>query len=297
MATQHSVSTTTPASTLTPATDTIHQYWEQLGRLLLVRSILQRAVHDGNGDAITRVIKYLHLYFRKLKYPKYALACLEYTAQVELLLSPRVREVLKYERGVNRQGRPGKNMPYDLDVEHSNKVFKQRFTLYRGEPTAQMMYRISSSEDVTTQVVDILTDEWHLSRPPRADKKKSQEADAANVASKENVLRDERVMKPEPSRRFMNDKLNQAAEDPLLAIDMYALHGWYHAKVANMLEKAFFRQKSCSPRCARTCAHEKAPLCSRAFTPRVTSAHLITHPYAPYTHPYARVHTRCAPVR
>ena len=69
----------------TPADDSVdmlQQYWIQLARLLLVRKVLKEAVHDGDGAAVSRIIKYLHLYFRKLGYPKYALACLEFTAQV-----------------------------------------------------------------------------------------------------------------------------------------------------------------------------------------------------------------------
>ena len=56
---------------------------------------------------------------------KYALECLYQFFLVYAVLSPRDGERFKWNRSVNNSGTVGKNIPLDLDVEHSNNYLKQ----------------------------------------------------------------------------------------------------------------------------------------------------------------------------
>ena len=150
------------------------------------------------------------------------------------------RELLIYERFVNRMGIPGHNMPFDLDVEHLNKVFKERFTLHRGEPTDAMMYRVSASQDVTTDIIHVHTDSWQSRAGPRAARRQNQDVYKADVAILASTLREEAVEKVQSGRRLRCDKLNKAAYDPLLSLDVYALRTWYAAKTSAMATMPHF---------------------------------------------------------
>ena len=236
----HEVDTRPVVPSATDQRDCVHEYWTQLIRLLLIRSALTAAVHAGDGDVLCRVIKYLHLYFRRLGYPKYALATFEYVAQVQLFLSPQQRETLMYERFVNRQGRPGCNMPFDLDVEHSNKVFKQFFTLHRGEPTDQMVRRISASQDIISQLIQVHTDNWQTNATIRSSRRRNEETYQSDVEVLAKRLGELEVLSPTPGRRFHLDTLNNASHDPLQTIDMHALRLWYCTRLKDMSRRPYF---------------------------------------------------------
>ena len=131
-------------------------------------------------------------------------------------------------------------MPFDLDVEHLNKVFKERFTLYRGEPTDAMMYRISASQDLATNVLQQHTDSWQTRAGPRGTARQNEDKYQGDVSIITNTLREEDIVTCHPGRRLRSDKLCDAARDPMLAIDMFALRSWYAAKLKAMAAMPHF---------------------------------------------------------
>ena len=95
-----------------------------LADLLFVEEMVD-AVHEGDGDRMMTVTKYLLLYFRSTGHRNYALECINIIAQVTSLLSERNAYRLKWCRFVNTTGKPGRNHSYDLEMEHWNAAFKQ----------------------------------------------------------------------------------------------------------------------------------------------------------------------------
>lgn len=77
--------------------------------------------------------------------PKYSFAMLQFQAQVNALLSPRLAHSLTCNRFVNHQGKPDTNHPMDLEIEHDNKLFKNDCRSYRGEITDKTIKRLCRS--------------------------------------------------------------------------------------------------------------------------------------------------------
>ena len=105
------------------------------------------AIKAGDGDRLYLVIKCIFILFKQYGKHKYALACQEYIAQIELFLSPRRACLVKHERFVNMSGKAGANYPMDQYVEHVNKWVKEHFTLYQGKLS-------QSSLDCLTKAMD-----------------------------------------------------------------------------------------------------------------------------------------------
>ena len=92
-----------------------------LADLLFVEEMVD-AVHEGDGDRMMTVTKYLLLYFRSTGHRNYALECINTIAQVRSLLSECNAYCLKWCRFVNRTGKPGRNHSCDLGMQLSNNT-------------------------------------------------------------------------------------------------------------------------------------------------------------------------------
>ena len=77
---------------------------------------------------------------------KYALECPYQAFLFESLLSPREKERFVWNRSVNTSGGVGKNVPLDLDVEHSNRFLKQSIKNLGPNITEKAISRICHAE-------------------------------------------------------------------------------------------------------------------------------------------------------
>lgn len=78
------------------------------------------AVHEGDGERLLRVWKFLLVIFRSVHKTKYSLEGLLLLINSQFLLPPRLKEQLLYSRFVNTRG----VIPIDLHLEHVNRVVK-----------------------------------------------------------------------------------------------------------------------------------------------------------------------------
>ena len=123
-------------------------------KLLLIRKNLHTAIKYGDGSRVLLTVKHMLPYFKVNNNYKYALACLELLAQTQMFLSPRLSLAVTQGRFINMRGAPNSNYPIDLCVEHSNKVFKDNVSLYRGDCTQKVLDRISKSQTITKEILD-----------------------------------------------------------------------------------------------------------------------------------------------
>lgn len=84
------------------------------------------AVNEGDGLRLMRQYRYLLLYCKAdgQHSNKYALECLYKSFCITSLLSPRDCERFVWNRTVNNKGGRGKNIPNDMEIEHSNRSNK-----------------------------------------------------------------------------------------------------------------------------------------------------------------------------
>ena len=81
------------------------------------------AIHEGDGNHILRVWKFLLLHFRYAGRKKYALEAFHQLA-VDSLVSPRLAAQMKWSRVVNTCGGAGNNLPVNLFMEHLDRSLK-----------------------------------------------------------------------------------------------------------------------------------------------------------------------------
>jgi len=106
------------------------------------------AISEGDGVRLLRQYKFLLLSFRAdgRESTKYALETLYQLFLTNSLLSPRDAERFTWNRSVNTFGGMGKNIPLDLDMEHSNRFIKQAIKNLGPNITEKAVSRICQSE-------------------------------------------------------------------------------------------------------------------------------------------------------
>jgi len=113
------------------------------------------AVKEGDGSRIMRQYKYFMLWCKadKSHSIKYALECLYQMFLINSLLSPRDAHRYIWNRGVNNHGSPGKNIPLDLEVEHSNNHVKQAIKNLGPNVSEISVNRICYAEKSTKSII------------------------------------------------------------------------------------------------------------------------------------------------
>lgn len=79
------------------------------------------AIREGDG---LRIVQYMLLIFRVTNKRKYAIQAATLLLQ-NYVFTERMRNQLLYSRTINVHGRPGKNIPMDLHMEHLNRELKE----------------------------------------------------------------------------------------------------------------------------------------------------------------------------
>lgn len=103
--------------------DSVYTYATDFLTLGLLWHGYHDAMRSGDGDRILIYWKFLTFIFKKEGHFNYAKEGFNLLAQ-SLLLSPQKIAELKWCRTVNTNGRPGKNIPVDLHIEHLNRHLK-----------------------------------------------------------------------------------------------------------------------------------------------------------------------------
>ena len=83
------------------------------------------AVRESDGTRILRCWQYMLLIFRASNKIKYSLEAFNLLAQYHFIFSERMAHQLIWSRTINVHGKPGRNVPCDLHMEHLNKKCKQ----------------------------------------------------------------------------------------------------------------------------------------------------------------------------
>lgn len=105
-------------------TDHVKEYGKELLSLGLLYIEYCDAIHEGDGLRILRCWKYMLLIFKAHNKRKYAIQASTLLFQYYVIFSERMKHQLLWSRTVNTHGRPGRNIPMDLHMEHLNRELK-----------------------------------------------------------------------------------------------------------------------------------------------------------------------------
>ena len=198
------------------------------------------AIKDGNGSLLSIIMKRMMPQYHHLGYKNYALACFEHVAQVQLFLSDRMRELVVQEAFVNTIGHKQGNKPMDLELEHSNRFFKDSFKLCASNPSQSVLDLLSKSQNRLELILTNFHEQFGL-RKYNANRKPDDAMYQRDVCKLYRHLstRDIRVRKE--SRSMESEKLMQASQDQLLTMDLFKLKQWFVLSLKRMTEQSFLQ--------------------------------------------------------
>ena len=123
----------------TPTRTTLQHEVLSLGMLLME---FNDSIREGDGTRILRCWRYFFLFFKASERTNYSIEAFTLLAQEKYLLSPRMAMQLKWSRTINVHGRPGKNIPGDLHMEHLNRECKEAISGLGANITEKSIQRI-----------------------------------------------------------------------------------------------------------------------------------------------------------
>ena len=104
--------------------DGVHEYTVQLLQSACFYMELADVIREGDGGRVLRCWKYLLPIFYGSGNKNYACDAANILLQHLYTLTPRQSVQLLWSRFVNVHGKPGRNIPVDLHMEHLNKIAK-----------------------------------------------------------------------------------------------------------------------------------------------------------------------------
>lgn len=213
----------------------------QLLKLLVLKRCLDHSIKSGNGQLLSLLMKHMMLYFHTLGYKNYALACFEHVGQCQIFLSPRMRELIVYDCFVNNTGKPLNCTAMDKDLEHANLFFKQSFRLAASNPKQELLDLYSKAQNKLEMVQTQFYKQFNIKDYP-SERTVDTEAYKRDVLKVSEHLRKHNLFTVVTGRSFVSDKLNKAAHDPLVLVDMYKLVQWFKLSIARMTEQVFLQR-------------------------------------------------------
>ena len=103
------------------------------------------AIREGDGLRILRSWRYMLLVFKVTRKNKYAVQASTLLLQNHFIFTERMRQQLLYSRTINVHGRPGRNIPMDLHMEHLNRELKEGMRHLSSNINAASVIRIGKA--------------------------------------------------------------------------------------------------------------------------------------------------------
>ena len=181
------------------------------------------AVKEGDGGRIIRQYKYLMLLCKSddPHSTKYALESLYQLLLVHGALSEREAEVFTWNRSVNNHGGSGMNIPFDLEVEHSNNHIKQGIKNLGVNVTENAVTRIARAEKPARTVF------WNIDRSLHRSVRSGKHVATFPVKDLDELVKklvDKDVFKYQEGRLYRHFLHFQ--RDPLKNLEMSKVYAW-----------------------------------------------------------------------
>lgn len=125
-------------------TDKVREYGRQLLGLGLLYEEYSDAIREGDGERLLRCWRYLLPIFKASGRKNYACEVLNMLYQHQYQL-PQLSSQLLWSRFVNLHGRPGKNIPGDLHMEHLNRLAKEAIKNLGANKTEKGSIRVGKA--------------------------------------------------------------------------------------------------------------------------------------------------------
>lgn len=145
-----------------PASDQRKAYACELLSLGLIYSEYSDAIREGDGDRVLRCWKYLLVLFKASGKKNYACETMAFLARYQFVLSPCMGHQLLWSRFINVHGKPGRNIPCDLHMEHLNRVLKNGVQNLSANKTEKAITRLGKCVGTVAQVLRTYDEEHNV---------------------------------------------------------------------------------------------------------------------------------------
>lgn len=105
--------------------DNVMAYGKEVMTLGLLYMEYCDSIKEGDGLRIIRCWRYMLLLFKMTNKRKYSIQASTLLLQYHFIFTERMRNQLLWSRTINVHGKPGKNIPMDLHMEHLNRELKE----------------------------------------------------------------------------------------------------------------------------------------------------------------------------
>ena len=143
--------------------DQVQSYASGLLSMGLIYMEFSDAIREGDGLRILRCWRYLMLIFKAAQRSNYSIEALNLLSQYHFFFTFRQAEQLIWSRCVNTHGRPGKNIPCDLYMEHLNRICKMTVAHLGANKTTDSLQRAAKCVGVLAKLLLKYDDDMGIS--------------------------------------------------------------------------------------------------------------------------------------
>ena len=182
--------------------DHVCEYARDVLTLGLLYMEFADAIREGDGGRILRCWRYFLLLFKVTGRKNYSIEAFNLLSQHNFIFSERMRMQLLWSRTVNVHGRPGKNVPCDLHMEHLNRECKASISGLGANITDAAIQRVGRSLRSSTKILENFDLEANIALQSGYHPVKSSSADIEKLLKQ--VHDDTRVFVTKPGRSHRN---------------------------------------------------------------------------------------------
>ncbi len=201
----------------------------QYSQLLLSNGILYLefcdGIREGDGTRVFRCWRYMLLFFKYTGRTNYSIEVLTMLVQCHFLLSPRQSRQLMWERFVDVKGLPGHNIPYDLYMEHLNRVLKDAVSCLGANKTTTSIVRTAKAIGVLDKLLHSFDEDNSINEISGSYRLASVKHDMGVVV---NLLHKENIFKYSSGR--YHPSFTTVVKNPICSIDYEQLVSWMYGK-------------------------------------------------------------------
>ena len=212
--------------------DGVVEYASEVLTLGLLLIEFEDAIREGDGDRICRCWQFFLLIFKATGRTNYSIEAFILLAQLNFVFSPRMAAQLKWSRTVNTHGRPGKNVPCDLHMEHLNRVCKGAISGLGSNISDKAVVRVGKCLGEMEKITNHFDHENGIPSESGKHARKSEKEDCTKILEQLNKMK---VFCPTPGRKHSNFPKFQA--NPARKLSRTDLKDWMKEQMKKLIPK------------------------------------------------------------
>ena len=206
--------------------DHVYAYGKEVISLGLLYMEFCDGIREGDGARIIRCWRYFLPMFKASGHTNYVVEAFNLLFQLQYVFTPRMKKQLMWERTINVHGKPGRNVPMDLHMEHINRACKDAMHSLGSNIDEAAVARIGKGIGEMMEVTDKFDTVNSIPQASGRHSRRSIDIDMEKVVAQ---LQDAEVFSNIPKRKHQAFPKFQA--NPSRGVTAKALKTWMKEQV------------------------------------------------------------------